>query len=55
MKVKVVKGFESGDYGNREKGDEFDYPVTEDPGRLVAAGFVERVASPPPKKSDLDK
>ncbi len=51
-RVKVLKGFESGTYGNREKDDEFDYPVTEDPGRLIADGFVERPAAPAKKPDE---
>lgn len=53
-KVKVLKGFESGIWGNREVDDSFDYPVTEDPARLIADGFVEREGGGA-KKPELDK
>jgi hypothetical protein len=42
--VKATRGFQHGYYGTKEKGDKFDYPVTEDPHGLLADGFVERAA-----------
>lgn len=46
MQVKVLRSFQSARWGSRAVGDKpFDYPVSEDPDRLVADGFVERVAT----------
>lgn len=43
MQVKATRDFQSANYGSRAKDETFDYPVTEDPDRLLADGFVERV------------
>jgi len=45
VKVKATRDFQSAQYGSRQRGEQFDYDLDKDSGRLRRDGFVEAAAA----------